>query len=173
MLRLWKSKPKPKTVDEIVELCNNNVNRILNWILQNVWYVSDVTNHKIKEYPQTPEETLTGIYKNGDIGKAYSGDCEDFSILAQACLRKVGVPSRLLAVFHAIDWAGDIPSKWEGHGVVAFMYKGAWYHFSNWGLKYTSAECLEDVPKNVYKHGYWYEMILHGDTLTQTKITTF
>lgn len=50
-------------------------------------YVSDINQYKKNEYWATPEETI----KNG-----LKGDCDDFAVLAQSELAKVGIRSRLV-----------------------------------------------------------------------------
>jgi predicted transglutaminase-like cysteine proteinase len=161
---------KPKTVDELIEVCKRDPRRIFAWILRNIWYVSDQDNHNRKDYHKTPEETLTGIYRDGLIGTPYSGDCEDFCILAYVCLEKIGIESTIICVFTPTSYAGDIPRNYKGHAVLAVELDDRWYHFSNWGLKRcNSAERVQDIHKYVYTKGYWYKAKWDGENLISGK----
>jgi len=167
----WFFQKKLTSVKEIVEKCKNNPKKICNWIEFHISYISDEKNHDINDYWQTPQETLTGKYRDGREGTPYTGDCDDYVVLAQACLKTVGVESFILGVFTPEEYVGDIPSKYKGHAILAFMLNNNWYHFSNWGLKRCwKAKKLEDVAPYVYKKGYWQECWFANGTLNKGKI---
>jgi len=170
----WFNKTKFTTVKQVVEKCKENPRKILSWIGSNIWYISDKENHGVDEYWQTPTETLTGIYIDGKKGKPYSGDCDDFSILAQKCLEQVGIMSHLITVHTPTEYAGTIPRKWKGHAVIALQLDNKWYHFSNWGLKFCrNAKSLKDVAPYVFKKGYWQECWISDGTIKRGQIYTF
>lgn len=151
----FNKKVKVSTVDEILEINKRNPEKICQWILRNIWYVSDKANHG-GEYAQTAEETLTGIYRTGSKGTPCSGDCDDFVILAQECFNRLGIENHFLAIFKLVDYAGSIPIWGDGHAILAIHMDNKWYHFSNWGFKRClDAKSLEDVPPYIYKKGNW------------------
>lgn len=61
---------------------------ILDWVSENIKYEKDWENWGVPEYWQTPEQTLT----------KGTGDCEDYCILAQEMLMRIGVCSTLHTV---------------------------------------------------------------------------
>jgi len=165
---------KYKSVAEIVEGKKENAKKICSWILGSIWYKSDEENHGVKEYWQTPQETLTGKYRDGKEGEPYSGDCEDFVILAQACLEKMGILSYILGVHTPTEYVGSIPKSYKGHAVLAFQLDDKWYHFSNWGLKRCwKATKLGEIAPYVYKKGYWQECWFTCGELKKGKIHTY
>jgi predicted transglutaminase-like cysteine proteinase len=74
-----------KLVASIVSLGDSNdtkVDKILNWVGQNITYVSDSEQYHRLEYWAKPTETL----------KSLKGDCEDQAFLVQSMVLSAGVP---------------------------------------------------------------------------------
>lgn len=89
---------RPDPIVDIVDMTMeeyglDNQGSILRWVSDNIEYERDYENWVVPEYWQTPEQTLT----------KRTGDCEDYCILAQEMLRRIGVESEIVVVYTEND----------------------------------------------------------------------
>jgi hypothetical protein len=113
------------TVDELIEYCKKDPQKISKWISNNIRYKNDLDKWDKLEYFQSPSETLSKDNKYG----LQSGDCEDYAILAYACLKKLGYKPLLLTMFNTKG----------AHCVCIFVYKGQWSYLGEEPLTKTNA----------------------------------
>ena len=145
-----------KTVEDIADLCKTP-DVLAFWLWNRIQYVGDKKKWGKREYWQTPEETLS---KKNRIG-CRSGDCEDFSILAQAVLKIWEFDAKLLVVV----------GPRVGHCVCCFIWKDDYYHLSNWGLRKTGAELFFDCADYVFADWhYCYEANTAGGIIGDKRV---
>lgn len=109
-----------------VTLIDNPV-QLANWFSQDFKYETEMP-----DYWQSPEETIA-------VGK---GDCEDFAILAQAVLIRMGIKAELLIIkFKGLE---------QSHAACVFK-EGNFYSFvSNQTLVRTHATSLQEAIQEQY-----------------------
>jgi len=100
----------------------------------------------IKDYWQTPEETLNRL----------TYDCDDSMRFTVDVLKRVmGIEAR--GLIHS----GYDKSRWKGirhHAICAFPYQGKFGVFSNRQL-YTDIDSFEDAGKIMFKDGLRYQEV--------------
>ena len=106
-----------------------NVRKTMKWLKRNIHYKIDIEGG----YWQTPEETLT----------LRTGDCEDFSFLAQALLKRIGIDSLVISV----SYGGMFDSG--GHAICVYPPQKASNYFSNYRLFTSNNHVL-----NMINHKY-------------------
>lgn len=107
---------------------DEQVNRCLRWVYDNIKYVGDIENWKMSEYWQTYAETL----------QLREGDCEDGAILMYVICRMKGVPASRLRLM-----AGSVVGG--GHCWLAYRpneYPLNWA-FMDWCYWYTPANITQ------------------------------
>ena len=112
------------TVDELIEYCKKDPQTISEWIISHIEYKSDFDKWGILDYFQSPSQTLS-IDNKYDL---QSGDCEDYAILAFACLKKLGYKPRLLVMY----------GNNRAHCICIFIYKGRWNYLGEEPLTKTN-----------------------------------
>ena len=127
------------TVDELVEFCHKDPEEISLWITFNIKYVSDQEKWGMEDYWQSPTETLT----QNKEGK-YTGDCEDYAILAYACMKKLGYKPKIFIMYE----------KQNAHAVCLVRYKRAWYYLGEELLTRTKAISYMDVVRS---YNFYYD----------------
>jgi hypothetical protein len=137
------------TVDELVEHCKQSPEKLGNWIVQHIWYKEDMAKWGKREYYQSPSETLSKDNKF----KLQSGDCEDYAILAYACLLKLGYEPKLMVLY----------TRTTAHCICVFLYKKKWCLLGVEYLTVTDATSYEGIRKfynNYYNKKYkWHYLI--------------
>jgi len=130
------------TVDELIKYCKESPEKISEWISNNIKYKDDMVVWDKEDYYQSPSETLN----------LKTGDCEDYAILAYACLKKLGYKPRLLVM----------TTVTEAHCICIFVYKKKWHYIGeefltktnsifSWGVKYS----YNNIEKTKYIFHYF------------------
>jgi len=110
----------------------NSDKEIVIWIKNNITYKSDMEVHKIKDYWQTPNETIT----------LRSGDCEDLAILFQGFLVQTGKIGQLVFI-----------KRTKGHAICIYKNKGRYKVFDNFKIITIPKEYknIDDIVTKYYK----------------------
>ena len=108
-------RPKIQSVDSLVARVGFDFDALSEWLTFNIWYKKDV---KTSDEWKPSWQTL----------KDRAGDCEDFAVLAYACLKLMGVQEVKIFCLY--------PIKGSGHCICCFKSKDYWRAFDNgelWG----------------------------------------
>lgn len=116
------------TVDELVEFCHKDPEELSIWIAFNIKYIDDLEKWGIEDYWQSPSETL----------ESKTGDCEDYAILAYACMKKLGYHPKVFILYNNTD----------AHALCLVKYKHAWYYLGEELLTRTKAWTYMDVVRS-------------------------
>jgi transglutaminase-like putative cysteine protease len=102
-----------KLANEIVDHGDSNdekMFKILMWVINNIKYVSDLTNYGKQEYWALPTETI----------QKGSGDCEDGAFLIHSLALHAGVPHNRLRTYGGYVRMGEDNYQLGGHGWTSY-----------------------------------------------------
>lgn len=113
-----------RTFDEIPDLGLSTIPSVMDWVSDEIWYVSDDIHYPANEYWQSPLQTY--VWR--------TGDCEDYCILALYLIhRDVGIDGKMAlggynGYGHAwvyVDghyWEPQLGSIIDGHPLYSLAY---------------------------------------------------
>ena len=136
----WRKKERLniKTAKDLAEHCKKPYEAWC-WARRNIKYVSDPDVWKVKDYWQTPEETL----------ELRTGDCEDVAILLCKTLDILGVKNVFMAIWdfdggHAVCFY-ELEDGWHKIGVGHALYIGKIKHINELPGKVLSQWKFADI----------------------------
>ena len=102
---------------------------ISNWLKKNITYKSDSEVYNKEDYWQEPKETI--VLK--------TGDCEDYTFLAQVLLSNMGIKSYAIGIQYSKG------SEEGGHAICVFPYGSSYSYFDNHLLRKTNERTIDGV----------------------------
>ena len=120
---LFRPKLRFKTTQDLVTFFQKDINKISEWVSNNVWYWID--REPADEW-QSATRTLERL----------KGDCEDFAVLYHSIFNELGWYARIYCGY---------PKKGLGHTICIAEAP------NNWGYVYTSNDSMIQVNADTYE----------------------
>jgi predicted transglutaminase-like cysteine proteinase len=124
---------------------DDKMTKIIGWVIDNIEYVSDLTNYGAMEYWAMPVET---------IGRG-TADCEDMAFLIHSLGLHAGVPYERLRTYGGLVWVNEQRLELGGHGWTVYKREtdNEWVVLD--GSYYTTKEPVEDRIPMRYDNRYY------------------